>query len=170
MECPPEEMEGFFLETLRQMVKAASKEKALVFLEGNEDGSLVGDYSSHYTTACALLPNATHIFDRESYVSMELAEPLGNYTFVDSKSEPLVQLSDVWVSLLSRLFVFLDDWAMNPSVPNEHYRQSQGMRNLKTIKRLIDRSNDLHRSLISNIGANATILARENALNHLCGL
>jgi len=170
VECPPEEMEGFFLETLRQMVKAASKEKALVFLEGNEDGSLVGDYSSHYTTACALLPNATHIFDRESYVSMELAEPLGNYTFVDSKSEPLVQLSDVWVSLLSRLFVFLDDWAMNPSVPNEHYRQSQGMRNLKTIKRLIDRSNDLHRSLISNIGANATILARENALNHLCGL
>lgn len=160
-----EEMEGFFLETLRQMVKAASKEESLAFLEGNKDDSLVDDFSSHYISACAVLPNATHIFDEESYVSMELAKPLNNYIFVDSKSEPLVQLADVWVGFLSRLFAFLDDWMRNP---DDRHLQSQEIDNLRTAKRLIDRSNDLHRSLISNVGANDTILGRENALSFLC--
>ncbi len=164
-ERPPEEMEGFFLETLRQMVKTASKEGSLAFLEGNKDDSLVDDFSSHYTTACAVLPNATHVFDEEPYVSMELVEPLNNYIFIDSKSEPLVQLADVWVGFLSRLFAFLDDWVRNPFVP---HLQSQEIDNLRTAKRLIDRSNDLHRSLISNVGANNTILGRENALSFLC--
>lgn len=167
-ECPPDEIEGFFLETLRQMVKTASKEESLAFLEGNKDGSLVDDFSSHYTTACAVLPNATHVFDEESHVSMELTEPLGNFIFVDSKSEPLVQLADVWVGFLSRLFAFLDDWTRNPFVPSGRHLQSQEIDNLRTAKRLIDRSNDLHRSLISNIGANDTILGRENALSFLC--
>lgn len=169
-ECPPEEMEGFFLETLRQMVKTASKEESLVFLEGNKDDSLVDDFSSHYTTTCTLLPNATHIFDEESHVSMELAGPLSNYIFVDSKSEPVVQLADVWVGFLSRLFVFLDDWMRNPFAPDDKHLQSQEIDNLRTAKRLIDRSNDLHRSLISNVGANDTILGRENALSFLCNL
>lgn len=170
MECPPEEMEGFFLETLRQMVKTASKEESLAFLEGNKDDSLVDDFSSHYTTACAVLPNATHIFDEEPYVSMKLVEPLNNYIFVDSKSEPLVQLADVWVGFLSRLFAFLDDWMRNPFAPDGGHLQSQEIDNLGTAKRLIDRSNNLHRSLISNVSANDTILGRERALRFLCCL
>lgn len=167
-EWPPEEREGLFLETLRQMVKTASKEESLVFLEGNKDNSLVDNFSSHYTTACAVLPNATHTFDEESYVSMELVQPLNNFIFVDSKSEPLVQLADVWVGFLSRLFAFLDDWMRDPFVPNDKHLQSQEIGNLRTAKRLIDRSNDLHRSLISNVGANDIILGRENVLSFLC--
>lgn len=169
-ECPPEEMEGFFLETLRQMVKTASKEESLAFLEENKEGSLVDDFSSHYTAACTLLPNATHIFDEEPFVSMELAAPLDNYIFVDSKSEPLVQLADVWVGFLSRLFAFLDDWTWNPYVPDDRHLRSREIENLRTAKRLIDRANGLHRSLISNIGANGTVLGREKALSFLCNL
>ena len=134
-------------------------------IKGNKDGSLVDDFSPHYTMACAVLPNATHIFDEESYVSMELAKPLNNYIFVDSKSEPLVQLADVWVGFLSRLLAFLDDWMRNP---DDRHLQSQEIDNLRTAKRLIDRSNDLHRSLISNVGANDTILGRESVLSFLC--
>lgn len=169
-EWPPEEMEGFFLETLRQMVKAASKEESLAFLEENKEGSLVDGFSSHYTAACTLLPNATHIFDEEPSVSMELAAPLDNYIFVDSKSEPLVQLADVWVGFLSRLFAFLDGWTRNPYVPDDRHLHSREIENLRTAKRLIDRANDLHRSLISNIGANDTVFGREKALSFLCNL
>ena len=147
-EHPPDEAEGFFLETLRQMVKAASKEDVLVFLAGNENGFLVESFSGHYTTACAVLPNATHIFDEETRISMELAKPIGNFRFVDSKSEPLVQLSDVWVGFLSRLFAFLDDWTLNPSVPDARHLRSQEIGNLRTAKKLVDRANNLHSSLI----------------------
>lgn len=169
-ECPPEEIEGFFLETLRQMVRTASREDSLIFLEGNADESLVESFSSHYTTTCAVLPNAQHIFDSETHISMELVESLGNYVFIDSKSEPLVQLADVWVGFLSRLFAFLDEWMASPYIPDKSGLRSQEMDNLRTAKRLIDRSNALHRCLISNINANATVLGRENALSFLCGL
>lgn len=84
-ERPSDEMEGFFLETLKQMVKAARKEDSLVFLKNNKDDSLVDGYSSHYTTTRILLPNSTHIFDEETYVSMKLAESMDNYFFVDHK-------------------------------------------------------------------------------------
>ena len=101
---------------------------------------------------------------------MELVEPLSNYVFVDSKSESLVQLADVWVGFLSRLFAFLDEWMASPFIPDKSGLQSQEMDNLRTAKRLIDRSNALHRSLISSINANATVLGRENALSFLCSL
>lgn len=76
-----------------------------------------------------------------------------------------MQLADVWVGFLSRLFAFLDDWMRNP---DDRHLQSQEIDNLRTAKRLIDRSNDLHRSLISNVGANDTILGRESVLSFLC--
>lgn len=169
-ECPADEPEGFMLETLRQMVKAASKERILLLLEGNGEGALVEDFSGHYATTCAVLPNAKHFFDEESHISMALAAPIGNYEFIDSKSEPLIQLSDVWVGLLSRVFSFLDGWVRNPYMPEKRLLHSREMENLRTVKRLIDRANDLHRSLISNTNANSTILGRENALNIICNL
>lgn len=170
MKYPSDEAEGFLLETLRRMVKAASKNESLVLLLDNNENALVEDFSSHYTMTCMLLPNAMHTFDKELHVSMALAEPLHNYAFVDSKNEPLIQLSDVWVGFLSRLFAFLDEWVSNPIIPDDHHLQSQEMTNLRTAKKLIDRSSDIHRSLISNVGANATILGRENSLSFLCSL
>lgn len=165
-----DEIEGLMLEILRQMLKAASKEKVLMFLEGNKDGFLVEGFSSHYTTTCMMLPNATHFFDKETHISMEFAKPMGNYTFVDSKDDPLIQLSDVWVGFLSRLFFFLDDWLRDPVIPKAWFLKSQGMENLRTAKRLIERSNDLHRSLISNMHADVTVRGREKALSFLGSL
>lgn len=93
-----ESQNGFFVETLRQMMKTASKADRLVLLEGNEEGVLVKGFSAHYQMTCALLLEATHHFDDEMHISMALVESLGNIEFVDSKSEPLVQLSDAWAA------------------------------------------------------------------------
>lgn len=160
--------DGFFAETLRQMMKTASKVDRLVFLEGNEDGVLMKGFSEHYQSACMLLPNATHHFDNETHISMELVESLGNFEFVDSKSEPLIQLSDVWVGLLSRLFRFLDDWVEDPRPLDMSPDASRQLENLRTIKRLIDRADSTHRSLLSNTNANDVIWRREHALDLLC--
>lgn len=159
---------GFFVETLRQMMKAASRADGLVFLEGNDEGVLVKGFSEHYQTTCMLLPEATHHFDKETRVSMKLVESLGNFEFVDSKSEPLVQLSDVWVGLLSRLFLFLDEWMEDPRPLGANSTTGQKLENLRTIKRLIDRADSTHRSLLSNFNADDVIWRRERALDLLC--
>lgn len=87
--------------------------------------------------------------------------------FVDSKSEPLIQLSDVWVGLLSRLYQFLDERSLN-------YRQIDAVRaapqleNLRTIKRLIDRADATHKSLLSQTAPPSVVYAREQVLQSLC--
>ena len=87
--------------------------------------------------------------------------------FVDSKSEPLIQLSDVWVGLLSRLYQFLDERSLN-------YRQIDAVRaapqleNLRTIKRLIDRADATHKSLLSQVAPPSVAYAREQILQSLC--
>lgn len=164
-----ESQNGFFVESLRQMMKTASKADRLVLLEGNKEGVLVEGFSAHYQTTCMLLPEATHHFDRETHVSMKLVESLGNFEFVDSKSEPLVQLSDVWVGLLSKLFRFLDEWAEDPKPQRAVLAASQQLENLRTIKRLIDRADSTHQSLLSNCNAVDVVWRREYTLDLLCG-
>ena len=151
---------GFFVETLRQMMKTASRASSLIFLEGNEEGVLVEGFSAHYQTTCMLLPNATHHFDDETHISMDLVANMDNYEFLKSEDNPLIQLSDVWVGLLSRLFHFLDEWVERPTALDSWSTESRQMENLKTIKRLIDRADSLHRSLLSNCNANEVILKR----------
>lgn len=156
----------FFTETLRQMMKATTKADELVFLEGNPERVLVDGYWSHYLTTCIALPHATHFFDNEFRVSEALSGTT-NCVFVDSKSEPLTQLSDVWVGLLSRLYQFLDERSLN-------YRQIDAVRaapqleNLRAIKRLIDRADATHKSLLSQVAPQSIAYAREQVLQSLC--
>ena len=113
-----------------------------------------------------MLPHATHFFDNEFRVSEALSGTT-NCVFVDSKSEPLIQLSDVWVGLLSRLYQFLDERSLN-------YRQIDAVRaasqleNLRTIKRLIDRADATHKSLLSQVAPQSIAYAREQVLQSLC--
>lgn len=88
-------MATFYTETLRQMMQAAAKTNELLFLNGNPNGILVEGFSNHYQATCLLLPNAMHHFDNEFRVAMNLSDLLQNFEFVDSKTEPLIQLSDV---------------------------------------------------------------------------
>lgn len=159
-------MTQFYTETLRQMVKAAARADELVLLDGNPEGVLVDGFSSHYLTACIMLPRATHCFNNEFRVSKVLSDAK-NCTFVDSKNEPLIQLSDVWVGLLSRLFRFLDGqaWSYRPIDPA---RAPIQLENLRTIKRLIDKADATHRSLLSQVAPLSVVIAREQVLQSLC--
>lgn len=147
-------------------MKAATKADELVFLDGNPERVLVDGYWSHYLTTCIVLPHATHFFDNEFRVSEALSGTT-NCVFVDSKSEPLIQLSDVWVGLLSRLYQFLDERSLN-------YRQIDTVRaapqleNLRTIKRLIDRTDATHKSLLSQAAPPSVVYTREQVLQSLC--
>lgn len=156
----------FFTETLRQMMKAATKADKLVFLDGNPERVLVDGYWSHYLTTCIVLPHATHFFDNEFRVSEALSGTT-NCVFVDSKSEPLIQLSDVWVGLLSRLYQFLDERSLNYH-QIDAVRAAPQLENLRTIKRLIDRTDATHKSLLSQTAPSSVVYTREKVLQSLC--
>ena len=157
----------FFIETLRQMARASSGSESLALLKDNPPDTLVEGFSDHYQQVCLLFPKAFHRFDDETHVFMDIVDG-DNYDFVDSESNLFVQLSDVWVGLLSRCFRFLGKWADDRN-PDVFAHNPIALENLKTIRRLIDRAADLHPALVSSLEADCVLRKRFEAFDALCG-
>lgn len=160
--------DGFFIETLQQMARTSSRSESLVLLKGNPSDTLVEGFSGHYQQVCLLFPKAFHCFDVETHVSMDIVDG-DNYEFENSRSNLFIQLSDVWVGLLSRCFKFLDKWADDRN-PDVFAYSPIALENLKTIRRLIDRSANLHPALVSSLEADCVLGKRFEAFDALCGL
>lgn len=164
----PSPEDQFFAETLRQMIRASSRTESLELLKDSPPDTLVHDFSAHYQQVCLFFPGATHCLDDETHISMDLVVE-ANYRFADSRTNRFIQLSDVWVGLLSRCFRFLDKWAVDRN-PNVFVHNPNAQNNLKTIKRLIDRSTDLHPALISSLEPDCVLVKRAEAFDALCEL
>ncbi|MEX2484732.1 MAG: DUF3800 domain-containing protein [Brumimicrobium sp.] len=101
----------FGLESLRQILKQAKKKASLPFIMDTEDFILINDLSHFYMKPIYLFKNSTHIFDNEVEISSILeeykildgSEEIKNYTFVDSQTNSLIQLSDVFVGIMGKL-------------------------------------------------------------------
>lgn len=106
----------FGLESLRQILKEAKKKGSLPFIMDGEDYILLKNLSQLYLRPVYLFKNSTHIFDNEDSISEKIKElkildgeeEINNYLFVDSKSNQLIQLSDVFVGIIRKLSKYLD--------------------------------------------------------------
>lgn len=101
----------FGLESLRQILKEARREGSLPFVINEDDFVLIKDFSLFYLRPIYIFKNSEHIFDNEdsvdkllaTYKIMDGSQEINNFSFVDSKSSQLTQLSDVLVGLIGRL-------------------------------------------------------------------
>lgn len=155
------DVDDFYLENFRQLLKDNGRKRELLFVEDNTPGLLVDEYSSLRTGRCALYKDAMHYFDEEAEAESSLENmpftmngvKLNNYKFIDSRAERLIQISDVWVGLLGKLFFMLDE--STPSmIKNKMESLSKEQRVcIRIINSLIDRSEALHRALIQNVNS-----------------
>lgn len=106
----------FSLESLRQILKEAKKKKSLPFLMDEDDYILLKDLTQFYLRPIYTFKNSTHIFDNEYSISETLKDyrildngvEIKNYSFVDSQTNQLTQLSDVFVGLMGKLTNYLN--------------------------------------------------------------
>lgn len=106
----------FGLESLRQILKEAKKKESLPFIMNEEDYILLNDFSHFYLRPIYLFKNSTHIFDNEDSIAEALSdyrildenEEIKNYKFVDSQTNLLIQLSDVFVGIMGKLTNYLN--------------------------------------------------------------
>lgn len=149
----------FGLESLRQILKETRKKGSLPFIMDEEDYVLINGFSHFYLRPIYLFNNSPHIFDNEDliaevlskYTIMDGSEKLENFSFVDSKSNQLTQLSDVLVGLIGKLGSYLNTnnreninavfCALNPI---------QG-ENIDLLLELIDRSHDKNEGFLHAI-------------------
>lgn len=106
----------FGLESLRQILKEAKKTGSLPFIQNEDDYILLKDLSQFYLRPIYLFKNSIHIFDNEDSISdtikeyriLDREDEIKNYSFVDSKTENLIQLSDIFVGLMGKLTNYLN--------------------------------------------------------------
>lgn len=156
--------EDFHTETLRQMLKSIRSDSEMVFIQDNEPFVLIDNYALLYLNRSETFPNSTVVFDIETEVMAYLerfksALDIGNYSFVDSKTNKFIQISDCVVGMLGKLFEFLDQ--INISEISSLHLTERQLDNLNKIKALIDRSDEKSKLLILNINAQSLIYERE---------
>lgn len=107
---------SFELELLRQGLKSAKKQTELTFLQGNTEKTIIDNYFMFYLRPIGVFANAQHIFDNEYCIAEEFAKhdlhygdnKAGNFCFVDSKDNLLVQVSDCVIGLFGKYYTYIN--------------------------------------------------------------
>ncbi len=150
---------GFLIECFRQMLKYTGKQGTLVFLHDNESNILVEEYYGLYQSRCYTYKYSFHHFDYEKVILAKMQEsPMSdngqlfiNYDFIDSKQNKLIQVCDVFVGLMGKLFNFLDTTSFEKIEQIKISGNKAALINFAKIKAVINRSNDYHKMMFQNI-------------------
>lgn len=148
----------FGLESLRQILKEAKKKGSLPFIMDEDDYILLNDLSQFYLRPIYLFKNSTHIFDNEDSISeilndyriLDNNEEIKNYTFVDSQSNLLIQLSDVFVGIMGKLTNYLNT-SSREKIDTDLSSSSDIQKiNIGLLMDVIDKSHDTNIGFIHN--------------------
>lgn len=159
---------------LKQTIGRAARLKGLElpFLHDNETGKLVDDFSMHFLHCMYLFKNASHTFDRETYVQKALTnievrdgDNRLDYQFVDSKEELRIQISDVVAGLIGRHFGFVQVHSLPVLRKKKETFSQVQLDNLILLRSLIDRSDDFSKGLLHTVAPLDTIFKNDAFLH-----
>lgn len=149
---------GFYLELLRQMLKAAGKKGELVFVQNNEPYILIKEYYLFYLERCEVFSQSRHFFDEELTVQKQLRDiqlyengkPLNNFSFEKSHKNIYIQISDMVAGLLRSMFIFLDRLTLNETLNLGERLSKKQQENFNAIFKLLTISDQKCTLLIKN--------------------
>lgn len=92
-------------------------QKKAVFIQDEKELEMLSELSNLYRSEIAIWLNSQIIFDNESDIIFELKRKpvminnsfVSNFTFIDSKKNIMVQLSDVAIGITSKYLSFIDN-------------------------------------------------------------
>ncbi|MEN7537298.1 hypothetical protein [Aurantiacibacter flavus] len=146
----------FNFQMLKGVLKIAAGLESLPYLEDETANVLIDGFGSFYLHRLSLFKHSAHVLDIEKAIQNYLAglnladgtSPLTNFTFVDSRTAPWVQVSDALTGLLGKMFMFAANHDVNEigealSGLNDRQRTT-----LDTLRNLIERSIDECQALV----------------------
>lgn len=135
---------------VRGLLDMAGGIESLPFLEDDVPDQLVERFGDFYLSRLALFTSSQHVFDAEASVeaflcTAELAQngrPLDYFRFADSKDEPGIQLSDVVIGVVGKMFDFVAGHSAREIEVVLQELTTQQRTTLANLATLIDRSID----------------------------
>ena len=105
------------LKILKEILDFSGMERKMPFLGGEKDNMLIEEFYQFYIKQIYMFKNSTHTFDNEDAIQKIIGRfnlidgkrTLNNYVFKDSKSEIMIQFSDIIVGLTSKYHSFINN-------------------------------------------------------------
>lgn len=137
----------YMLKGLLQMAKELDR---LPFLEEETPNVLIKGFGPFFLNRLCLFKNAQHILDEENQIELYIKSlslnddgtPLSHFRFANSQSESGVQLSDIMVGLLGKLFTHVNYTSQDELGEQMADLTDQQRCNLSLLARLLDASTD----------------------------
>lgn len=173
LQCAPDDRNQWSTRLRRAIERAAHRpELELPFLHDNKEGELISDFSLHFLHCVYMFKNASHTFDRETFVenALETLEMRDgdrrlDYRFADSKDDIGIQISDVITGLLGRHFSYIQAFSLARLRERKAAFGDQQRENLQLLRLLIDRSDALSDGLFHVVLPLDTVF-KNNAFLH----
>lgn len=146
-------------EILGQVLRKGLDLDGLIFIEDNAPLRLIDDFSSFYVNRIALFNNAVHILDMEEQIrdrlqAMALTRggvPATNFTFVDSKTEAGIQVSDVVVGLLGKMHSYFTQTRIQDVSSLRASLTGVSLANAELLRDCIARSDDANAAFLNHV-------------------
>lgn len=129
------------------------------FIQGDERGILLGDFSHFYRHRALMFPESMHYFDAEDQVEEKIRatgnayreSELSNYYFINSRDSCCIQLADVTVGYFARLMNFCKDRNVDELRAVRGNLNATQLDNLRLARELIERSDRRNRAYFHHI-------------------
>lgn len=141
-----------------QIIEKA-KNTELTFIMDEKSHILIDDLFIFYKRPFGIFKNSYHIFDEESSIEdiferwefIENEKKWGNFEFQNSKNNDLIQISDVIIGLVGKLFTYINDTDFNELTNIKENLSTRQTKNFTTLAKLFEKSDNQSTALIHSI-------------------
>ena len=158
------------LNLFKEMILEAESYDDLVFLRDNEPNTIMESFSYVKQQRCIIFNNSIHIFDREvidekymdnEYMIQNNGKRFENFKFIDSKDEINIQISDIIIYLIAKYLKFLTFYSSESIKRDVASLKCEARNNLRTLLRIIDKSNQENIFFFETINSNTVVSKRQ---------
>lgn len=129
---------------LKSCLEKAKEQKELIFIQNETTHEWVGNFVQFYRQQILSFPKKTLVFDEEKQVMSQITEEdiiidgkaPDNYSFKESGSDAMIQVSDYVVSILRKYMIFLDRLEPEVDADIQNFDENQ-MNNYKLLNRIL---------------------------------
>lgn len=157
------------------MLGRARQSDELVFLEENTDYVMQENFEEFYYDGPRKYYNSMHTYDIETEIqssqkdaiSSYLGVQLRNMEYVDSKSNVLIQVSDVISGIWGKLMIYINNNDNNSIRKDVENLTKTQLENINMLRILREKSNGYNKGFLMSITA-TSVIDRINFLFNLC--
>jgi hypothetical protein len=151
----------FSYQMLKGVLDAGQKSDQLIYLEDELPNTLIDSFAGFFLERLCLFKNAKHRLDVEKVIQAKLADfrfmdgtrELHHFSFVDSTTEPGVQISDCLVGLMGKFFSYVSRTEPAQIIADRRALKPGQVRTLAKFNALLDRSNEETPALTQQVAA-----------------